>query len=289
MGKRISQVIPSIYYYEENDLIRFVDALDVETDLLEQEVKSITDLINVDKCPDDKLAYLAALTNCPLIGNDPELWRRQIKNWPHLLKMKGTELSLDIFLNSIDAQVHEIRTYFRDASGELITQKPKGDPFYDKSTEKWRNIRTHLFGLDVTWDNDRYRTWQTWNQEFIDKISIWLERAKPFHAELYDLNLYILNREDLELYYGIGENLGGWRKIGLSTLDRTDAKKLYYGVAENLSGEHKIGISRVKDRMTLLNPYVASLLSGEVRVSNESLSEFDRERINMLVKEMKGD
>ena len=110
---RISDIIPSLYYQNPNDLIKFVDALDVEVNLLEKQVAGITDLINVDKCPDDKLVYLAALTNCPLIGNDPILWRRQIKNWPYLLKMKGTELSLDIFLNSIGATVHNVRTFFK--------------------------------------------------------------------------------------------------------------------------------------------------------------------------------
>ena len=111
---RISDIIPPLYYDAENDLIRYTDCLDVEIAELESKIKGITDLINVDKCPDDKLPYLAAMTNCPLMGDDAVLWRKQIKNWPYLLKIKGTALSLEVFLNTIDVDEHKISASFAE-------------------------------------------------------------------------------------------------------------------------------------------------------------------------------
>ena len=50
---RISDIIPQLYYANNNDLIRFIDCLDAEFKELELKVKGITDLINIDKCPED--------------------------------------------------------------------------------------------------------------------------------------------------------------------------------------------------------------------------------------------
>ncbi len=199
---RISDILPPIYHNERNDLIRFVDCLDVELKELEQKVRGITDLVNVDKCPEEKLPYLAALTNCPLMGNNPALWRRQIKNWPYLLKIKGTALSLELFLNSIDVDRFNIYTFFRDAEGNLVEDKPEGAPFQD-SAGLWRNIRTHFFDLDILWEDGHYLSWPQWHKDFLRSINIWLTRAKPFHAELRNLNLYLLRESSQNLSVGI--------------------------------------------------------------------------------------
>ena len=188
---RIADIIPSLYYRDENKLIDFINALDAEISNFERQVKSIPDLLNVDKCPDDKLPYLAALTNCPLIGKDPTFWRRQIKNWPYILKLKGTKRSLEIVLDSIGAASWDIETFFRDAAGGYVTYKPEGKPFKDFQGI-WRNSRTHYFGIkaqlskafaeaeDYSWDVD----------ELKEKLSFWLDHGKPYHAEL--LNMVIL-------------------------------------------------------------------------------------------------
>ena len=188
---RISDIIPGLYYGGNNDLIRFTDALDVEVSSLEKQVRGITDLINVDKCPDEKLPYLAALTNCPLIGDDPVFWRKQIKNWPYILKLKGTERSLELVLDSIGAQSWAIKTFFRDAGGGYVTDKPKGTPFQDNSG-LWHNIRTHYFGVEFTLSKDfverqNYR----WNVDDVKKkLNFWFERGKPYHAELLSLLIF---------------------------------------------------------------------------------------------------
>ena len=200
---RISDIIPPLYYDAQNDLIRFTDCLDFEVKELEHKVRGITDLVNVDKCPDDKLPYLATITNCPLMGNDPALWRRQIKNWPYLLKIKGTALSLDVFLNSIDVDEHKIYTFFRDAQGNLVEEKPEGEPFKD-SSGVWHNIRTHYFDLDIIYGNEHYLTWSEWHGDFLRSINIWLERAKPFHSELRKLNVILQRNEDIHLFVGTG-------------------------------------------------------------------------------------
>ena len=188
---RLSDIIPSLYYGSENNLINFINALDVEVSSFEKQVQGITDLINVDKCPDDKLPYLAAFINCPLVGSDPIFWRRQIKNWPYILKFKGTEKSLELVLNSIDAASWNIKTYFRDSKNRYVTEKPEGQPFKD-GNGIWRNIRTHYFGIDLilsksyvqkknyAWDDDEFR----------EKLSFWLGRGKPYHSELLHFNIF---------------------------------------------------------------------------------------------------
>ena len=188
---RIADIIPALYHGKDNELIPFVEALDVEVKDLERKVRGITDLINIDKCPDEKLPYLAALTNCPLIGDDPAFWRKQIRNWPYILKLKGTERSLELVLDSIGADSWVIKTFFRDAGGGYITTKPTGQPFKD-SDGLWHNIRTHYFGIefvmseafvegqDFIWDSE----------ELKEKLALWFEHGKPYHAEL--LNMIIL-------------------------------------------------------------------------------------------------
>ncbi len=209
---RISDLIPSLYYDEHNDLIRFTDCLDVEIKELEQKVRGITDLINVDKCPEDKLPYLAAITNCPLMGKEPALWRRQIKNWPYLLKIKGTALSLEVFLNSIDVDEHTLHTFFRDAQNNLVEDKPDGEPFKD-SEGIWHNIRTHYFDLDLIYNNEHYLTWQQWHDDLLRSMGIWLVHAKPFHSELRNLSVILKRNTDFKFEVGTGTFQGAHHAI----------------------------------------------------------------------------
>ena len=188
---RIADIIPALYYGKDNELIPFVDALDVEVKQLEQKVRSINDLINIDKCPEDKLPYLAALTNCPLIGNDPVFWRKQIRNWPYILKLKGTERSLELVLDSIGADYWAIKTFFRDAGGGYVTEKPSGNPFKD-TDGLWHNIRTHYFGVEFSMSKEFVEAQDYyWDVNDIDeRLRIWFEHGKPYHAEL--LNMIIM-------------------------------------------------------------------------------------------------
>ena len=188
---RIADVIPALYHGENNQLIPFVEALDAEVKALEHKVRSVTDLINIDRCPDDRLPYLAALTNCPLIGSDPVFWRRQLRNWPYILKLKGTERSLELVLYSIGADSWAIKTFFRDAAGGYVTAKPAGKPFRDRDG-LWYNIRTHYFGVEFTMSK-AFVEGQDYNwdvQEVEDRLRFWFEHGKPYHAEL--LNMIIL-------------------------------------------------------------------------------------------------
>ena len=268
---RISDIIPSLYYRKPNDLIKFVNALDVEVNSLEKQVAGITDLINVDKCPDDKLVYLAALINCPLIGNDPVLWRRQIKNWPYLLKMKGTELSLDIFLNSIGATVHNVSTFFRDGAGNLTENKPEGFA-----------VRTHMFDLDITWENKRFVSWYEWDKDFAEKIKIWIERVKPFHAELRKLTSIIPNQELLNLYAGIAQGLSGKCIIKLDRPEPPKENKFFIAPTQGLSGNRIINISQPDgDKNNIYygtgNAKFRSFSLGvDLDVMNELLAQFEK-------------
>ena len=87
---RILDLIPPLYRSDGDDLSGFLSELEPEIESLEKKIKGFTDLIDVDRCPEEFLPYLAALTNAPMLGDSPHLWRRQIRNWPWLLKYKGT-------------------------------------------------------------------------------------------------------------------------------------------------------------------------------------------------------
>lgn len=198
---RISDILPALYYDNQNDLIRFVNCLDVEVKELECKVKGITELVNLDKCPDDKLPYLAALTNCPLMGNDPAMWRRQLRYWPYILKIKGSPKSLDVFLNSIDVDDYILHTFFRDEKDNLVEAKPEAPPFRD-SSGLWHNVRTHFFDLDIIYQNEHFLTWKDWHSDFLNSMNIWLTRAKPFHSELRYLNVILRRLGDMPLTVG---------------------------------------------------------------------------------------
>ncbi|MDR1379650.1 MAG: phage tail protein [Synergistaceae bacterium] len=100
MGQ-IIDLIPSLYHGTENELTGFVEQTEPEIERIQEKIKGITALINVDRCPDKFLPYLAALTNVPIIGENPTTWRKQIRNWPYLLKHKGTAWGFNIFLDSL--------------------------------------------------------------------------------------------------------------------------------------------------------------------------------------------
>ena len=239
---RISDIIPPIYYDKQNDLIRYTDCLDVEVKELERQIRGITDLINVDKCPEDKLPYLAAITNCPLMGNDPALWRRQIKNWPYLLKIKGTALSLELFLDSIDVDEHKIYTFFRDAEGNLVEDKPEGAPFQD-SSGLWHNVRTHYFDLDIIYEDEHYLTWTEWHQDFLRSMNIWLTRAKPFHSELRTLKVILERKEELHLFVGTAIVQGLHHELPfVPETHSTDTQALIFGAAIGQMHQHDIPI-----------------------------------------------
>lgn len=200
--RRISELVPSLYYTGTNDLVRFLEALDVEVDLIEKSVREIVNLTDVDKCPDDKLPYLANLVGCPLPGTNPAIHRRMLRNWPWLLKIKGTELSFNVYLNSIGAMNHRIPTYFRNAEGEYVEDKPEGEPF--KSNGIWYNIRTHYFGLETTWNGEEITKYEHWHEDFVEQVSWWLRRMKPFHAELLRWVTTIEYNGKMNLCHGIG-------------------------------------------------------------------------------------
>ena len=189
---RITDTIPALYHSGDNDLTRFTDILDSEVIReLEQSTRGITNLINVDRCPDDKLPYLAAIINCPLIGDDPIFWRKQIRNWPYILRLKGTQRSLELVIDSIGIiEDSSIKTFFRDERGRYVVTKPSGEPFLD-ANGLWRNIRTHYFGIDLTLSKNFVESKNfDWDETDIsEKLKFWFEHGKPYHSELLHLSI----------------------------------------------------------------------------------------------------
>ena len=245
---RILDLLPELYRQDGNELVGFLEQFEPEIVNLEQKIETITALIDVDRCPEEYLPYLAALTNAPLIGDNPRLWRRQIRNWPWLLKLKGTEKSLALFLNSVGAQSYTLFTWFRDAEGNFVEHKPDGDPFYHEESSLWRNIRTHYFSVDMIIENSliEYQIWDP--NEIKSRILPWFEKAKPFHAELLR---FTVNPPDVEiamhpLYLGIATTRSGSHRIGL-TRPSYNPTQIHHGIATARGGRERIGLSRPEE------------------------------------------
>jgi phage tail-like protein len=264
---RILDLVPPLYRQESNDLTSFLAKLEPELDSLEKKISGITELIDVDKCPEEYLPYLAALTNAPLLGDDPRLWRRQIRNWPWLLKYKGTERSLALFLNSVGAESYTLHTWFRDAEGNYVEEKPEGEPFYDEKTGLWRNARTHYFSVDMVVEG-KLIEYQVWSPEEIKKrILSWLETAKPFHAELLKLAINMPDKsvDAGPLYLGIATVTASSQRIH-PEIPSLEPSVMIVGTASLLSGEKILGLPFPRIEPTNAGAGVAVVLASFIRV-----------------------
>lgn len=272
---RISDFLPGLYLTEENELLPFLNALEYPINDIEKKISDLPMLTDVDRCPPEYLPYLASITNVPLIGDDPRLWRRQIRNWPWLLKIKGTSRSLEVFLDSIGAKMHRIPTYFRDADGSYTEVKPAGEPFL-ASDGLWRNIRTHYFDLEVTWESQHYMNWRAWNEEFISKVRLWLERAKPFHAELLRWVSILKHDSLLQLYHSVVMRKTGEKRIGLPELPARNAR-VHAGAAIKKYGHKRININH-RTQIWACPPAGAAILKGGTKTIG--LSKADKLLLN---------
>lgn len=183
MGDKLTRYLPRLYHTGSNDIYDFLAALEPSIDYIEGKYAALPDLINVDKCPEKYLAYLAANTGVPLIGEDSAQWRRQIKAWPYVLRKKGTESSIRLLLESINFARILVFTYWRDAEGNYVTDKPEGEPFKG-SDGVWYNSRTHYFSLELYRPNGELLP-----TDAMDTVKALLPKVKPHHAELLE---YIL-------------------------------------------------------------------------------------------------
>lgn len=182
----LPKLVPRIYHTDE--FVPFLEALDASFQYLEKSVKNLPDIVDVDNCDDKYLPYLAAGINCPLYGYNTKLWRKQIKNWPYVCRMKGTKRAIRYFLNAFGIVAESIPTYWRDQYGNYTEEKPEGDPFFDETAGLWKNSKTHYFDVILSANDD-----DTGNIEFGSLteagsiIRQYLDKVKPFHAELLRL------------------------------------------------------------------------------------------------------
>lgn len=225
MGQ-ILDLLPSMYHRNENNLAPFIRALEPSLEHIERKIDDFTALTDVDRCPAEYLPYLAALTNVPLVGEDPRLWRRQIRNWPWLLKIKGTERSLAVFLQSIGAKEYVLYTWFRDANGDLVLDKPQGEPFLNQATGVWHNIRTHYFSIEMILDEEFLYLYKASQADLVEKVLPWMERTKPFHAELLSISIVPPNEEhDHICYHDVCHWSHGYlwtRDLGVGTISESN-------------------------------------------------------------------
>ena len=195
---RTLDLMPSVYH-DGGDVEAFIQALDVELDDLEAAVGRFTELSDVDRCPVDSLPYLARTTGAPLLGNDPLLWRRQIRNWPYIVRLKGTLQGVQLHLLSLGVADYEVYTYWRNAEGEYVTENPEGEPFED-AEGKWRNYRTHYYGLKAMWDERLSSVLEeALGGISKEKIERAMAPAVPFHAELLRFSWGLVLADSLEI------------------------------------------------------------------------------------------
>ena len=208
MGKRITPLLPRIYHNGDG-LVPFVELLEPEVGKIEDLTAELTNLIDIDKIPDKYLPYLASKTNTPLMGDDPALWRGQIRNWPEILKIKGTERSLKMFFRSLGFTRYDIKTFWRDANGNYVTEKPDGEPFKGPDGV-WYNSRTHYFSVRLWWSVNS-RVGSEADGSILNFIRRWLPRVKPAYAELLEYESAIMlddsMTDELLEYLSVGQGL----------------------------------------------------------------------------------
>lgn len=200
MKSRVIPLLPRVYHNGDG-LIPFVELLEPEVGKIEELTAELTNLADIDKIPDKYLPYIASKTNAPLMGTDPKLWRRQIRMWPEILSIKGTERSLKLFFRALGFARYDILTYWRDAKGNYVTEKPEGEPFKGEDSV-WYNSRTHYFSVRLWWTPDSDVGTEA-DSDILAFLRKWLPKVKPAYAELLEWISAFAIRED---YGPISEN-----------------------------------------------------------------------------------
>ena len=185
MSGIITDLFPYMYHVGRNKLIGYMECLEPEIEYVRERYKGIPSLIDVNTCPEVYLPYLASMTDCPLIGDEPRLWRQQIKAWPGILRTKGTETSIVTLLEKVGLTKVKVETYWRDGAGGYVTEKPTGDPIYDETSGLWLNSRTHYFTLALSTPSG-----ELLSTEDMATIKRLLPYVKPHHAEILEYQLY---------------------------------------------------------------------------------------------------
>jgi len=176
---RITELIPRVYHSQSPRLIEFVELLEPEVQKIEALTQGLTEIIDIDATSAKYLPYVASLTGVPLIGDSPSSWRQQIKSWPEILKIKGTERSIEQMFRTLGIEKTEIRTYWRDGDGDLTPERPSGAPYQD-GQGTWRNSKTHYFSVTLLPDpKDGHIP-----DLPLDELVAALKTVKPIYAEL---------------------------------------------------------------------------------------------------------
>lgn len=184
MSGRITGLLPRIYCNEDENLVAFLELLEPEIDEIESLTAALTDIIDIDKTPAKFIPYIAAMTNVPLVGESPNIWRRQIKKWPSILKIKGTEKSIELAFETLGIESTEITTFWRDAAGKLTDARPSGAPFKD-AEGLWRNSKTHYFSILLFLSKDSGGHAVQLPTEQLQSV---LKSVKPIYAELVEFS-----------------------------------------------------------------------------------------------------
>lgn len=241
-------LIPRIYH-EKGELSPFLEAIDRNLLWMERKIEDLPSLVDVDTCPDESLPYLAAMTNCPLWGQSAVLWRKQLKNWPYVCRMKGTKKGLRYFFESLGLITEGIDTYWRDTDGQYQTEKPEGSPYLDEETGLWRNSRTHYFSVDLAF-NERYET-QNYAPDLLgawSSVRKWIEKVKPAHAELLRLQYSKYMEADLSFTVGGLHAQSGTASILLAPPEMCPDVSIFAGVVTAQNGESCLALSRTESQ-----------------------------------------
>jgi len=89
-----STLIPT-KFSNSGSLQKFLKALGFASYDIHHVVDSLSDLIDIDNCPQEFLNYLATLIGWKTVGSNVEEWRQQLRNAVTAYTMKGTASGLD--------------------------------------------------------------------------------------------------------------------------------------------------------------------------------------------------
>lgn len=288
----LASLIPRIYHQSPNQLTPLLEVLERNRQRLEQYVENFTTLQNLDNCPDFYLPYLAALINVPLWGEEPQLWRKQIKNWPYICRLKGTKKAVAYFMDAIGSTRHDIVTYWRDEKGNLTSKLSvvTGTPFLDEQSLLWFNSKTHYFSICVSLDEEDYQ----WSESFRsvqERVKEWIEFVKPFHAELLRFEWTTRQYDNQEINenqkhkYQIQtklEEIFQWEKTHYGD-GRYYGRKNFYGTGNNEELSYSLLGLDYTDVVEYVICYGDDLIVGEKTIVGSKRDQFVKETIDLKI------
>ena len=127
---------------------RFLQSLSYSFFDTNNAVSKLSNIYDIEKCPEDFLPYIADLIGWTLYGSSPDSWRRQIRGAASLYKQKGTKIGLHnaitTVLPTVGIQLSAISEFYESYIPNLLyylikTDTTLFDNFNSFSADKAKN------------------------------------------------------------------------------------------------------------------------------------------------------